>query len=177
LTVATFFDVITPDQAALLAEVPVFFVAIAAPDLAAGPDGAGAVNLSPKGGTTPLVLDERTVAWLDYVGSGDETGRHVTGGGPITLMAMATSAEDAAIVRLYGHAEVEELERSPLADRLLAASRMKGLKRARRVFVLHVERTMTSCGYGVPTLQHVGERTPAGRGRRFKAARYPAGTA
>jgi hypothetical protein len=83
-------------------------------------------------------------------------------------MVMSTSAEDAAVVRLYGHAEIESLEESPHAQALLEAARMQTLVRPRRIFVLHVSSTMTSCGYGVPVLETRGERTADGKGRRYK---------
>jgi len=166
--VADYFDAITPEQRALIDEAPLFFVASADPAGATGPDGQGAVNVSPKGATRPLVLDERTVAWLDYAGSGDETARHVESGSSLTLMVMSTTAEDAAIVRLYGGAEIQPIDASPYAAELLAASRARTLGKPRRVFVLHVATTMTSCGYGVPVLAAAGERGAAGKGRRFK---------
>jgi hypothetical protein len=34
-----------------------------------------------------------------------------------------------------------------------------------------IERTATSCGYGVPVLAPVRERTIANRGRRYKESR------
>ena len=97
-------DRITPEQQALIEASHVFFVASAAPDLGDGPEGQGPVNLSPKGATALHVLDERRVAWLDYRGSGNETARHAEAGGPVTLMLMSMDGDDAAIVRLYGHA-------------------------------------------------------------------------
>jgi hypothetical protein len=36
------------------------------------------------------------------------------------------------------------------------------------VVEIDVERTMTSCGYGVPVMELVRERQRADRGRRFK---------
>jgi predicted pyridoxine 5'-phosphate oxidase superfamily flavin-nucleotide-binding protein len=166
--VADYFDAVTPEQRALIEEAPVFFVATADPGGEPGPHGQGSVNVSPKGATTPVVLDERTVAWLDYAGSGDETARHVEAGSELTLMVMSTTAEDAAIVRLYGSAEIQPIDASPHADALLAASRAQTLGKPRRVFVLHVATTMTSCGYGVPVLEERGDREKAGLGRRFK---------
>ena len=70
---ATFHDRITPEQADLIGEAPLFFVASVAPDLTAGPSEQGPVNLSPKGGSPLHVIDEHRVAYLDYTGSGNET--------------------------------------------------------------------------------------------------------
>jgi hypothetical protein len=119
---STSFDQITPEQAELIHSSPVFFVASAAYDLSQGPDGQGPVNLSPKGGSPLHVIGPNRVAYLDYTGSDNETSRHARMGGPITLMAMSMGGEDAAIVRLYGHATVTPVEESPLAELALSAT-------------------------------------------------------
>jgi hypothetical protein len=161
---------ITPEQAALIRESPVFFVASAAPDLGGGPDGQGPVNLSPKGGSPLHVIDENRVGYLDYSGSGNETARHSLAGGPVTIMVMSFGAEDAAIVRLYGHARVTPLDDSPLAGVVRdAPAEHLGLPE-RQVVDVTVERTATSCGYGVPVLKFVSQRVRSERGRRFKGA-------
>jgi len=117
---ATHHTKITPEQQALIRESKLFFVGSVEPELGAGPEGQGAVNLSPKG-TVPLcILDDNRVAYLDYHGSGNETARHALAGGPVTIMLMSMQADDAAIVRLYGHAEVEPIERSGSRAKRLA---------------------------------------------------------
>ena len=164
------FSAITAEQAALIREAKLFFVASVAPDLSAGPHGQGPVNLSPKGGVPLHVVDERRVAYLDYQGSGNETGRHASQGGPITLMVMSMDDQDAAIVRLYGTARVVPIEESELRETLLAApAETLGLPQ-RQVVDVTVERTQTSCGYGVPVYQFVEQRVRRQRGRRFKGA-------
>ena len=106
-------DCITHEQANLIRRAKLFFVASAAPDLSPGPLGQGPVNLSPKGGAPLHIIDDRTVAYLDFRGSGNETARHAQHNGPLTLMVMSLDAQDAAIVRLYGHARVTPLDQSP----------------------------------------------------------------
>lgn len=170
------FDHITPEQAALIRDAKLFFVASVAPDLSPGPAGQGPVNLSPKGGAPLHLIDDHCLAYLDFRGSGNETARHAqagggTGeaerGGPITLMVMSLDT-DAAIVRLYGHATVTPLDQSPHAERLRAdAPGVPGLAE-RQVVELRVESTATSCGYGVPVYQYTGDRTQTERGRRYK---------
>ncbi len=168
---ASYYDSITPEQAALIAAAPLFFIATVDPSLAAGPNGIGPINLSPKGGTPLHVISPTRVAYLDYKGSGDETARHVGAGGPVTLMVCSFSAEDAAIVRLYGRARVVPVEESPLAERLLAHPATELRLPTRQIVDITVERTATSCGYGVPVMQYVRERTVADRGRRYKESR------
>jgi hypothetical protein len=168
---ASYHDAITPEQAALIAAAPLFFVATADPSLAPGPHGIGPVNMSPRGGVPLHVLSPTRVAFLDYAGSGNETARHLAAGSPITLMVCCFEAEDAAIVRLYGRARAVPMEESPLAAHLLAQRAPELRLPLRRVIDVTVERTATSCGYGVPVLAPVRERSVDDRGRRYKEPR------
>ena len=167
--IATYHDAITPEQAALIRDSKLFFVASVAPDLADGPHGQGPVNVSPKGATPLHVIDEHRVAYLHFQGSGNETARHAEAGGPVTVMVMSMDAEDAAIVRLYGRARAMPIDESDLREQLTADEAAElGLPGVQAIEVT-VERTQTSCGYGVPVFEYLGERTRAQRGRRFKA--------
>jgi hypothetical protein len=162
-------DSITEQQADLIRRSPLFFVATADPALANGPEGIGPVNLSPKGGVPLHLLDPKRVAFLDYAGSGNETARHSLAGGPITVMICAFEDDNAAIVRLYGRATITPLAHSPLRELLLSVE-AKDLKLpTRNVIEIHIERTLTSCGYGVPVMQWVRDRRSSDRGRRYKA--------
>lgn len=163
---ANVFTAITPEQADLIRSCAVFFVGSADPRLADGPEGVGPVNVSPKGGVTLHMLSENRVAYLDTNGSGNETARHAGAGGPVKVMVCSFGA-DAAIVRLYGHARVVPLAESSLAQRLAGEARHL-MSSPRQVVEILVERTMTSCGYGVPVMELVRERQRADRGRRFK---------
>ncbi len=166
---AFYYPSITDKQAQLIEKAPLFFVATADLALLPGPQGVGPVNLSPKGGVPLVILNPNQVAYLDYVGSGSETGRHSLDGGPITLMICSFEEEDAAIVRLYGHAQVSAVAGSPLAARLLEErSSYPGLT-PRQIVEVEVERTMTSCGYGVPVMNIQRQRRTNDRGRRYKS--------
>jgi hypothetical protein len=115
------------------------------------------------------VVDEHRVAYLDYAGSGNETSRHANAGGPITVMVMSMDGEDAAVVRLFGRATVTPLDESPLKD-LLLRDQAKSLELPmRQAIEIRVDRTQTSCGYGVPVFQFKSQRVRAERGRRYKA--------
>jgi hypothetical protein len=160
------YDCITDPQAELLRVASLFFIASVHPDLEAGPMGEGPVNLSPKGMTPIHVLGPNKIAYLDYPGSGNETARHAAVGGPVALMVMSMDASDAAIVRLYGRATATPIQESPLADRLLAGA--PSPDKARQVVEIEVDKTQTSCGFGVPIYEFVGERPPEARGRRFR---------
>ena len=91
---AEFFEALTDAHRAFIAKQPVFFVATAA-------EGAR-INLSPKGMDCFRVLDDRSVAYLDVAGSGNETNAHLLADGRITIMFCAFESP-ALILRIYGH--------------------------------------------------------------------------
>jgi len=165
---ATYHKTITDEQAALIEASQVFFVASVAPDFSVGPSGQGPVNLSPKGGSPLHIVDRNRVAYLDYTGSGNETGRHAAAGGPVTVMVMSLDGEDAAVVRLFGHATVGPVEESELRDVLLGAPADAIELPVRQAVDIRIVSTQTSCGYGVPVYQFVKQRVRAERGRRYK---------
>ena len=167
---ATYHASITDEQAELIRNAPLFFVASADPELARGPHDVGPVNVSAKGGVPLHILGPNRVAYLDYKGSGNETARHCTAGGPITVMISSFEDEDAATVRLFGRATVTPVTDSPLAELLLKhpARELKGA--ARQVIEIEIDNTMTSCGYGVPVMELIRDRRAADRGRRYKDA-------
>jgi Pyridoxamine 5'-phosphate oxidase len=120
----------------------------------------GHVNVSPKGPIETLrVLDERTVAYLDMVGSGAETVAHVRENGRIVVMLCAFEGPP-RIVRLHGRGEYV-LTGDPRFDELLAEAGFEEptIPEGRRAIVLvDVTRIGSSCGYGVPLMDYAGER-------------------
>jgi hypothetical protein len=170
---AKWYSSITDEQAALIRSAPMFFVATADPNLASGPNGAGPVNISPKGGVPLHILGPNHVAFLDYAGSGNETARHSVAGGPITIMVCAFEAENAAIVRLYGKARVTPLADSPIADVLLQRPAEDINLPVRQAIEVDIERTVTSCGYGVPVMSFARQRKVSDRGRSYKEGGLP----
>ena len=109
------------------------------------------------------------MAFLDYIGSGNETARHSLAGGPITVMVCSFEEENAALVRLFGKARVTPIADSPIADLMLQGSAPPELKPSRRqVIEIDIEKTMTSCGHGVPVMSFVRDRDVSDRGRRYK---------
>ncbi len=160
-------DHITDEQAELIRNAKVFFVASADPSLGEGPDGQGAVNLSPKGAADLQIIDRNTLAYFDFRGSGNETARHSAAGGPITILVTSFD-EDAAIVRLYGHAKAMPLEESALAEQAKTLRSQEMPTPERQVIEISVDCTQTSCGYGVPVYKYRGDRNRDQRGRRYK---------
>lgn len=148
------FDTLDDDLRAWIPRQALFFVGTA--PLAAD----GHVNLSPKGPIGSLQLvDDRTVAYLDSVGSGAETIAHLRENGRIVIMLCAFAGPP-RIVRLHGRGEIllpsspayaDLLARLPFADAGTPDTR-------RSVILVHLTRISDSCGYGVPRMNVVGPR-------------------
>jgi hypothetical protein len=143
------FDGIDDGLAGFIRAQHVFFVATA--PLSAD----GHVNVSPKGLDTFRVLDSRTVAYLDYVGSGAETLAHLRENGRIVVMFCAFQGPP-RIVRLHGRGDAVE----PQDDEFTA---LRGVfpeaPPGRAIVRVRVERVSDSCGFGVPLFGFEGDRS------------------
>ncbi len=132
---------------------PVFFTATA--PLA----GTGTINLSPKGVTGSFaVLDDRTVAYLDFAGSNAETVAHLRENGRITLMWCAFQGPP-NIVRIHGRGE-PVFRDDPRWGSLLrhfpdVDTSAHGL---RAVIVVHADLVRDTCGYAVPFMTYDADR-------------------
>jgi hypothetical protein len=148
--VAKTYDRIDDRLRAFIAEQPMFFVATA-------PVAGGHVNVSPKGYTdTFVVLDDHKIAYLELYGSGVETIAHLRENGRITVM-FCSFGRSPKILRLYGTGRVvrpDAPEWDTLADRFGPNHPGK-----RSIVVVDVTRVADSCGYAVPMMDLVGERT------------------
>jgi hypothetical protein len=87
----------------------------------------------------------------------------------MTIMVMSMDGEDAAVVRLFGHATVTPGDASPLRDLLLSAQADDLELPVRQAIDIAIESTQTSCGYGVPVFEFKSQRVRTERGRRYKA--------
>ncbi|MET9650178.1 pyridoxamine 5'-phosphate oxidase family protein [Streptomyces sp. NPDC006460] len=139
---------------------PIFFAATAPLD------GDGTVNLSPKGLTGSFaVVDERTVAYLDFAGSTAETVAHLRENGRITLMWCAFQGPP-NIVRIHGRGE-PVFRDDPRWEELMAHfpaidPTLHGL---RAIILVSAELIRDSCGYGVPFMTYDEDRDL--HGKRF----------
>jgi hypothetical protein len=140
------FPEITDKIAAFIDAQHVFFVATAPSD--------GHINLSPKGLNTFRRIDANTVAYLDYVGSGNETAAHLLEDGRITVMFCAYDGP-ANTVRLYGTGQAIQ-PGDPDFDDLKAL--FPDHERLRQIMLIKVARVQTSCGYGVPLMTYNADR-------------------
>jgi hypothetical protein len=165
---AQYYSHITEEQVKLIKASPVFFVGTSAQNDSDILDGLGPINISPKGSTALHMIDPNHVAYLDYAGSGNETARHLLSGSPITVMICSFEEENAAIVRLYGKAKVTALNESPLAGELLENGAKELKLTPRQIIEVEVEKTTTSCGYGVPVMDFKRDRRVVDRGRLYK---------
>jgi hypothetical protein len=128
--------------------------------------GDGTVNLSPKGLTGSFaVLDEHTVAYLDFAGSNAETVAHLRENGRITLMWCAFQGPP-NIVRIHGRGEpvfrddprwAELFAHFPAID-----STLHGL---RAIIVVRADLIRDTCGYAVPFMTYDNDRDL--HGKRF----------
>jgi hypothetical protein len=135
---------ITPDFKAFLQAQLVFFVATAA---------AGArVNLSPKGGDSLRVLDDRHVAWLDFTGSGAETAAHLKHDGRIVLMVCAFEGAP-RILRLWGTGQVLWRDTTEFDALLPLFGEVAAQPGTRAIVRITVKEAKTSCGYAVPLMR------------------------
>jgi Pyridoxamine 5'-phosphate oxidase len=143
------FPSMTPAHRDFIARQRIFFAASAT--------ATSRVNVSPRPTDVLRVLDEHAVAFLDLTGSGSETAAHLRADGRITLMFCALD-EPPNILRLYGRGI--SLPRGSGDYAVLLASAFAGeeLLGARQIVRIDVDLVQTSCGYGVPLFEYVGER-------------------
>ncbi len=143
-----FHNSLQPAHRAFIEKQHLFFVATA--PLAAG----GHINLSPKGLDTFRVLSENRVAYMDLIGSGNETAAHLLENGRITFLFCAFEGAP-NILRLYGNGfavlpETEAWETFAPHFTLYPSTR--------QIIVADIDLVQTSCGFGVPLFEYVGER-------------------
>jgi Pyridoxamine 5'-phosphate oxidase len=143
------FPAMTPAHRDFIARQRIFFTASAT--------ATSRVNVSPRPTDALRVLDERTVAFLDLTGSGSETAAHLRADGRITLMFCALD-EPPSILRLYGRGT--SLPRGSEDYAALMASTYGNPEPlgARQIVRIDIDLVQTSCGYGVPLFEYVGER-------------------
>jgi pyridoxamine 5'-phosphate oxidase-like protein len=146
------YDGIDSTLATWLTSQPVFFVGTA--PLA----GEGHVNVSPKGmAGTFAVLDRYRIGYLDYYGSGSETIAHLRENGRITLMFAAFDGRP-NVVRLYGKGRIVLTQDAEFAT-LRPHFPKQRIVAQRAIVVVDLDRVSDSCGYAVPLLDFVADRT------------------
>ncbi|MCF6245021.1 MAG: pyridoxamine 5'-phosphate oxidase family protein [Sulfurovum sp.] len=113
------------------------------------------VNLSPKGYDSLRVLDESTLLYLDYPGSGNRTYRDAMAGGEFTVMFNAYEGK-ANITKLFCKAEVIGKDDKHFDTYIVHFD--VNSDEVRQLFVFSIYAVETSCGDGVPFMEYKGER-------------------
>ena len=146
-----FFDSIQPAHQVFIEKQKIFFTGSA-------PLGAeGHVNVSPKGLNSFRVLSPDRVAYMDIIGSGNETSAHLMENGRITFMFCAFDGPP-NILRLYGQGYTV-LPGDGEWDRLAALFELR--LATRQIIVASIDKVQTSCGFSVPLYEYTGERDHA----------------
>ncbi|AUY48068.1 MULTISPECIES: pyridoxamine 5'-phosphate oxidase family protein [Streptomycetaceae] len=131
---------------------PVYFVATA--PLAAD----GHVNVSPKGRSGTLaVIDELTLAYLDFGGSTAETIAHLRENGRITLMWCAFDGPP-TVVRVHGQGEPVFRDDARFGDLLGHFDAEADGSALRAIVLVKAERVSDSCGFAVPLMDYRSDR-------------------
>jgi len=143
------FPAMTPAHHEFIAKQRIFFTATAT--------ASSRVNVSPRPTDVLRVLDDRTVLYLDLTGSGSETAAHLRADGRVTLMFCAFE-QPPNILRLYGRGTSFRRATSDYASLLASAFNNEEPLGARQIVRIDVDLVQTSCGYGVPLFDYVGER-------------------
>jgi hypothetical protein len=117
----------------------------------------GHINLSPKGLDSFRVLSSTRSAYMDIVGSGNETSAHILENGRITFMFCAFEGPP-NILRLYGKGYTvlpNDAQWAELSSHFVIVPAM------RQIIVADISKVQTSCGFGVPYYEYKGKRDHA----------------
>jgi len=144
--VADFFETLNDKHIKFIQAQHIFFTASAANE--------SLINLSPKGMDSFAVINDKTVAYLDMTGSGNETAAHIHKDGRLTIM-MCSFAKQPLIFRMYGQGEVINQYHN---DWETWQSHFPDYPGTRQIIVLHIQKIQTSCGYAVPTAENFQHR-------------------
>lgn len=109
----------------------------------------GRINLSPKGMDAFRCLDDKTVAYLDLTGNGNETAAHLMENGRMTIMFCSFS-EKPLILRLYGQGRAVRRRDEEWRNLHAQFCPMLG---ERQIIVLDIKSVQTSCGFAVPVFE------------------------
>lgn len=143
---ADFFECLNEKHIKFIKKQKVFFTASA--------PVKGRINLSPKGMESFVCLNNKQVAYLDVVGSGNETAAHIKENGRLTIM-LCSFDKQPLIMRLYGTGEVVQPDDKLWNELSIHFPHYKG---TRQIILLNIDSLQTSCGYGVPLMDFVKER-------------------
>lgn len=138
---------LTPKLIEFIEAQKLFFVGTARSD--------GRVNVSPKGMDSLKVINANKIIWLNLTGSGNETAAHLLENERMTIM-FCSFDEKPLILRLYGNAKIYH----PKDDEFNTLIGNFNIKRgARQIIEMDVDLVQTSCGFAVPRMDYIEERS------------------
>ena len=146
VSMGKFFSELAPGHQEFIQNQQIFFVATAPKE--------GRINLSPKGYQSFLVLGPNQVAFVNLVGSGNETAGHLLEDKRITVMFCAFEGNP-LIMKIYGRGRSIH-PGQPDWNELDA--RFPPHPGKRQIVLIEVESVQTSCGEGVPLFDYVQDR-------------------
>lgn len=114
------------------------------------------VNLSPKGYDAIRVLDNTTLLFMSYPGSGNRTYRDAQNDGKFTLVFNAFEGKP-KILRLFCKAEIVAKESDTFQKYLSFFDEKESL--VRDIFIFSIYAVESSCGESVPYMEYKGERS------------------
>ena len=123
-----------------------FFVGTATDD--------GRINVSPKGCDTLRLVDDNRLLWMNLTGSGNETAAHLQQSNRLTMM-FCSFDEKPLILRLYGVAQIIHPRDSEWRQYI---EQFPDFPNARQLIDFSFDLVQTSCGFGVPFYDYIGER-------------------
>ena len=116
--------------------------------------GEGLLNISPKGTEAFRILNSKTVAYLDLIGSGVESIAHIRENGRFVIL-FCSFDKSPKILRLHGTGEVIDQSHSEWPE---LSSMFDDLRPARAIIRLSISRVTDSCGWTVPMYSFKGTR-------------------
>ncbi|MFI5154137.1 MAG: pyridoxamine 5'-phosphate oxidase family protein [Chitinophagales bacterium] len=143
-----FSEQISADHQAFIEKQHLFFVSTA--PLSSG----GHINLSPKGLDCFRVLSPNLVGYMDLISSGNETSAHTLENGRITFM-FCSFEKIPNILRLYGKGRTI-LRSDPEWENI--SQHFMIYPSTRQIILADISKVQTSCGFGVPQYEYIGER-------------------
>ncbi|MEJ7911702.1 MAG: pyridoxamine 5'-phosphate oxidase family protein [Chitinophagaceae bacterium] len=155
-----FFEAISESHREFIQAQHLFFVGTAPLE------AEGHINLSPKGLDSFRILTPNRVAYMDIVGSGNETSAHILQNGRISFMFCAFEGAP-SILRLYGKGYTV-LPGNVSWDEL--AVHFTILPATRQIIVVDIITVQTSCRFGIPYYSYLGERDHAHKWAAEKGA-------
>ena len=113
------------------------------------------VNLSPKGYDTIRILDENSLVFLNYPGSGNRTYRDAKNSGEFTLVFNAFDG-NAKILRLFCKAKIVDSQDGIFSKYLELFQEKEAL--VRDFFEFNIYAVESSCGESIPFMEYKGDR-------------------